>query len=79
MTFDDDRLLVQFPGGARWLACKLNGIEWPPSERLTLSGFTFKRVRMSTITDEQRADMTHVFRGAEYKPEPSSTFPSEKT
>lgn len=67
MTFDDDFLQVQFDGGLRRAFLKKNGLEWPPPETIDLFGFRLERVRFSEITDEQRAGMTHVCRGAEYR------------
>lgn len=67
MTFDDDLMVLNFGTEKRMVNCKRNGIEWPPPERFIFAGTEFKRVRMSTLTDEQRAGMTHVFRGAEYR------------
>lgn len=34
---------------------------------MSLYGFPFRRVSMSDISDEDRAAMTHVFRGAQYE------------
>lgn len=66
MTFDDDFIQIKFQGGPRTARCKLNGIEWPPPEEFEFEGFRLRRVSMSRITDEERADMTHVMRGAAY-------------
>ena len=67
MTFDDDFVLIQMQGGPRRWRCEPLGLEWPPPELIDIEGFQFKRVRYSKITDEQRADMTSVCRGAEYE------------
>lgn len=73
MTFDDDFLLFQTPTGPQKLRCTQLGIQWPPPATLRLRGFEppfsdidFRLLRMSAITDQQRAGMTHVCRGAEY-------------
>lgn len=69
MTFDDD--FVQFSltnmGVVFRQACRDLNVQWPPPERLEIQGFVFKRIRLSPITDEQRAGMTNVCRGAEYE------------
>ena len=67
MTFDDDFVVLNFDGGTKRIRCRDLGIDWPPPEKLTVAGFTLTRSRFSSITDEQRADMTHVCRGAEYE------------
>lgn len=70
MTYDDDMVRLTFMVGTQTIPCKAVGLEWPPPERLTeLNGMPLDpmvRVSMSVITDEQRAEMTHVFRGAVY-------------
>lgn len=69
MTYDDDFIQVEFPGGAvRRARCKASGIEWPPPEEFDWQGGRVRRVSMSKLTDEQRAGMTHVCRGALYHP-----------
>jgi hypothetical protein len=42
---------------------------WPPPEtvRIPEDDRTFRRVSYSQITDEERAKMTHVCRGAQYE------------
>ena len=67
MTFDDDHIQVNMQGGSRKWYCNGLGLAWPPPELIDIEGFQFKRVRYSKITDEQRADMTSVCRGAEYE------------
>jgi hypothetical protein len=68
MTFDDDTIFIQFPGGQRREAkCLRNGIDWPPPEHFVFNGFLLKRISMSALTDEDRAGMTHVLRGALYE------------
>lgn len=73
MTFDDDFIAFNFDPTVRTgvvrQRCKDVGVEWPPPERLERFGTAFKRLRYSQISDEDRADMTHVCRGAEYVPE----------
>jgi len=59
----------------------LEAIDWPPPERIFMDGetkllraavegddmeFTFKRISMSQLTDEQIAKCPNVARGAEY-------------
>ena len=67
MTYDDDMMCFNFSHGVVRQSCKQLGVEWPPPEKVELFGFVFERLRMSGITDEQRADMTHVLRAAEYE------------
>ncbi len=71
MTFDDDYIQLQLATGPMRVSCKHLGIDWPPPEFIEISGGPystpkFKRLRYSAITDEQRAGLTHVCRGAEY-------------
>lgn len=73
MTFDDDLLILQMPSGPHRVRCTQLGIQWPPPTTLRLRGFEapfsdidFRLLRMSAITDDQRASMTHVCRAAEY-------------
>lgn len=40
---------------------------WPPPEYLRYHGSFYHRVSYSQITDEKRAELTSVFRGAEYQ------------
>ena len=68
MTFDDDMIVLEFNGGTKRLYCKRNGFDWPPPETLDIEGFVMKRTRMSQMTDQDRATMTHVCRAAEYRP-----------
>lgn len=68
MTFADDFVVLVFDHGIVRQPCKSLGLEWPPPERIEMFGFQFKRERYSHITDEQREQMTHVCRGAEYMP-----------
>lgn len=69
MTFDDDMIQIEFQGGTKRALMKANGIEWPGPEKLDFMGFTLVKVSHSQITDEQRAKMTHVMRGALYRVE----------
>ncbi len=69
MTFDDDFCRLHLDSGSVDMACATLGFEWPPPERFDLNGLagqTLVRVSMSKITDAQRAQMTHVARGAQY-------------
>lgn len=69
-TFDDDFVRLNLATGLVNVPLKKLGLEWPPPDRIVdLLGSPLDpmvRVRMSVITDEQRASMTHVARGAEY-------------
>ena len=67
MTFDDDFLRLVLDGGNKDIPCKANGFEFPPPEKITLMGFTFKRTRYSQLTDKDRKKTTMVIRGAEYE------------
>lgn len=70
MTFDDDFVRLNFSGGRHMnVLLKKLDLEWPPPERLHLNAIEFKRIGLSSITDEQRGEMTHVCRGAEYNSE----------
>jgi hypothetical protein len=68
MTFDDDfiRIPISVIDRSINVPLKMLGLEWPPPEEISYSGLIYKRERYSEITDEQRKDMTHVVRGAEY-------------
>ncbi len=67
MTFDDDFIQVDVEGvGVVRVPCVPAGIDWPPPPNIVFNGLMYKLVRHSQITDEQRAEMTHVARGAEY-------------
>lgn len=81
MTFDDDSVRLNFVVGPVVIPCTKLGLEWPPPERLYISDeadireatndddprYVMRRVSYSQISDEDRAEMTHVFRGAEYE------------
>jgi hypothetical protein len=68
MTFDDDmvRLPTLIAGDVNIPLVKL-GLEWPPPEEIIFSGICYRREVYSQITDEQRAELTHVIRGAQYE------------
>lgn len=72
MTFNDDFMQMEFNGQIMRALCVDLGIVWPPPEFLPVVFDGQKRfitrVSYSSITDEERADMTHVCRGAEYRP-----------
>lgn len=68
MTYDDDHVVLEFDGGTKRYALKQFGLEWPPPEEFTFLGIPMRRTRLSALTDEQRAGMTYVCRGAEYYP-----------
>lgn len=69
VTFDDDFIRI----GMIAPTLKSLGLTWPPPPFIEINNHgelpnrLFKRVRYSHITDEQRAKMTHVARGAEYQ------------
>lgn len=79
-TFDDDSMRLHMGISSPLVPIKKFGFEWPPPERIYMAehgvlrealpededSYVMVRVRYSAITDEQRAKMTHVFRGAEY-------------
>jgi len=72
MTFDDDYIRLILTTGPLDVTCKALGLDWPPPEFITITGGpfsepTFRRVRYSLIIDEERAEMAHVCRGAEYR------------
>lgn len=70
MTFDDDFVRI----GMVNATLKSLGIDWPPPPFIEvnnhgeLPNLFLKQVSCSEITDEDRAKMTHVCRGAEYRP-----------
>lgn len=66
MTHDDDFVVLQFDHGIIRQPCRALGLKWPPPETIEVFGIRMQRNRFSQITDEQRATMTHVCRGAEY-------------
>lgn len=71
MTFDDDYIQLALSTGPMRVTCKKLGIDWPPPEIIKVTGGpfstpVFKRVRFSQISDDQRAGMSRVCRGAEY-------------
>lgn len=71
MTFDDDYIQLRTPNGPLRVTCKQVGCDWPPPELIGIAGGPFstpvyRRIRYSQISDEQRAGMTRVCRGAEY-------------
>ncbi len=80
-TFDDDMIRLNLTVGVKNIPCKTLGFEWPPPERIYLGPegvcreatdkdhptFVLHRMGMSQITDSERAEMTHVIRGAEYE------------
>lgn len=70
MTFDDDFVKI----GMVRATLKSLDLEWPPPPFIEvnnhgeLPNLFLKRVRFSEITDDDRSQMTHVCRGAEYVP-----------
>jgi hypothetical protein len=69
VTFPDDFVRLHLHVGTVNLLCIAIGFKWPPPERFDLNGVegeTMVRVNMSKLTDEERGQMRHVIRGAEY-------------
>lgn len=70
MTFDDDFIRISGMN----ITLKSLELEWPPplfievNNHGELPNLFLKRISCSEITDEQRTTMTHVVRGAEYRP-----------
>jgi hypothetical protein len=63
----DDMLQLTWPGGETTNVKLVNAdLDWPPPKTFTMAGVTWEMVSCSVITDEQRATMTHVYRGAAY-------------
>lgn len=80
MTFDDDFMRC----GLMDAPLKQLGLEWPPPAFLhirnhgELPDLYLRRVSYSEITDEQRARMTHVCRGAQYEPCAATDIPHDE-
>jgi hypothetical protein len=73
-TFDDDFVrLTDEAGNNLNVACKVLGLNWPPPVQIEVDGATWERESYSDIADDQRAGMTHVVRGAQYRPHRSAT------
>ena len=67
--FADDHILLTGGGHSGERICAhLLDLPWPPPETIEVYGKQWKRLRYSKITDEQRAKMEFVCRGAEYSP-----------
>lgn len=71
MTFDDDFVRLLIKGETYSMRLVDLGLKWPPPERLRIKSppfdeAEFQRLRISAMTDEQRAKATDVRRGAEY-------------
>jgi hypothetical protein len=69
MTYDDDFCQIEMTGGTKRFKCKALGYAWPPPTTIDWQGFSFDQVSCSEVTDDQRKTMTHVCRGALYKPQ----------
>jgi hypothetical protein len=54
-------------GESYTIQCRDIDFAWPPPDKFSLEGRLFERVTMSAISDDERAKMTHVCRGAEYR------------
>lgn len=85
MTFDNDFIVLKTEGRPLWLSCQSLGLDWPPPETYHFQGFKFTQMRRSQLTDDERAGLTHVCRGAEYQCETKEndlgigqTFPRSK-
>lgn len=69
MTFDDDFVQI---GGVR-ASLKSLGLDWPPPAFMRINNhgerpdLFVKRLRLSEISDDDRMQMTHVCRGAQYE------------
>ena len=50
------------------MLCSTAKLSWPPPKTISVEGFDMTRQRFSQITDLQRAEMSHVVRGAIYRP-----------
>jgi len=76
MTYEDDYCQFDFGElGIKRITCKDVGVDWPPPTCISVQimdgkklmrTIDFECINHSQITDEQRAGMTHVCRGAEY-------------
>lgn len=66
MTFDNDFLLLQLSTGPTRFRCKDLGIAWPPPAYIDVANGRFRRLRMSELTDDERAGAPFMCRGAEY-------------
>lgn len=75
MTFDDDFAQFEFDGGTKRVRMKDIKVEWPGPELVEIHGFRMRRVQHSQISDEARAKMTHIARGALYRPDQPPTYP----
>jgi hypothetical protein len=71
MTFDDDHIVLESAAGFQRTTLKAQGLTWPPPERIANAAGVWVRQSYSTITDEERAAMSHVARGALYQLEKS--------
>lgn len=67
MTFDDDFVRFQMDLGRLDVSIKSLNLDWPPPTQIIYHGVVFERVSMSQLTDEQRAEMNQLCRGAEYQ------------
>jgi len=56
---------------------KENALDWPPPQTLALMGVLWQLESHSAISDAQIATMTHVARGALYRPAPAALQPLE--
>lgn len=82
VTFDDDFCQFEHDGRvARAKVRAMDGIEWPPPPIIeddtgSIGGICrWERESFSPISDADRADMTHVVRGALYRPASTEASP----
>ena len=67
-TFDDDYIQLELQGQEPLrFFLKDHAMTWPPEPEINVNFVTYVRVSHSEITDEQRAGLTHVARGALYR------------
>ena len=73
MTYDDDLVVFRTPRGDKRVPLVAMGMQWPPPQFICVGvpdgdAVTYEQASCSSITDEQRAGMTHVIRAALYLP-----------
>lgn len=68
MTFGDDSIRLMDPEGERFLCCASLDFDWPPPEKIEVTGRQYRRIRFSNITDDERAESQVLVRIAVYEP-----------